>query len=268
MELFISWSGNRSKHIATALHRWLPQIHDRIKPWLSSRDIGPGVRFSPEISASLERCQFGIVCLTLENKSKEWINFEAGAISKLQSSSRLFTYLFELDNADVKGPLGLFQHVAVGETGTRSIVTAINQAMPTDDRINPEIVEARFQKFWPDLQAELNSVPEPDEPVPDKRSTEDKISEMFEMIRGLAASASRVAIAPYRTFTTLRPSDGSPGSSGAPVWLGGTFTEVPWANVANNEHLHPMTKDEVERRLAEVEAQRNAKPPSTDQNSG
>ena len=39
MDVFISWSGERSRAAAEALRGWLPKIINAIKPWLSSADI-------------------------------------------------------------------------------------------------------------------------------------------------------------------------------------------------------------------------------------
>jgi hypothetical protein len=53
--VFISWSGPRSKWIAEFLHSQLPKIIQAARPWMSEENIDKGARglnpdFSPEVS--------------------------------------------------------------------------------------------------------------------------------------------------------------------------------------------------------------------------
>jgi hypothetical protein len=92
--VFISWSGDRSKWIAEALREWLPLVVQAAKPWMSSKDIDKGARGLQEISEKLERAKIGIVCLTPENLNVPWVLFEAGALSKtIDDETRLCTLL-------------------------------------------------------------------------------------------------------------------------------------------------------------------------------
>ena len=80
--VFISWSGERSKHVALGLRDWLPAILQTAKPWMSESDIDKGARGVEEIGKALSDIEIGIVCLTPENLDSRWILFEAGALSK------------------------------------------------------------------------------------------------------------------------------------------------------------------------------------------
>jgi TIR domain len=76
MKVFISWSGEKSRKVAAALHAWLPYIIQAVKPIMSSRDISKGDRWSDVLARELEDTQFGIVCLTPSNIKASWLNFE------------------------------------------------------------------------------------------------------------------------------------------------------------------------------------------------
>jgi hypothetical protein len=42
MNVFISWSGERSKKVAELLDNWLQCVLQSVKPWMSSRGIDRG----------------------------------------------------------------------------------------------------------------------------------------------------------------------------------------------------------------------------------
>ena len=55
MRIVISWSGNKSRKVAQELRKWLPLMFETVDVWVSSKDIGAGKRWSPELaSASTE----------------------------------------------------------------------------------------------------------------------------------------------------------------------------------------------------------------------
>jgi len=93
VNIFISWSGARSKSLAILLHDWLRAVVQRASPWMSDRDIEAGQRWNEQISLRLKDTSFGIVCLTSENLNAPWILFEAGAIAKSVDSARVVPVL-------------------------------------------------------------------------------------------------------------------------------------------------------------------------------
>jgi hypothetical protein len=48
MKIFISWSGNKSKNVATYLKSWIEQIIQAADPWISV-DIDKGKKWNGEI---------------------------------------------------------------------------------------------------------------------------------------------------------------------------------------------------------------------------
>lgn len=182
--IFISWSGNRSKHAALALREWLPQLLEAATPWMSDVDIEKGSRGDEEISKALSDIKVGIVCLTPENLESLWLHYEAGALSKtINDKTRLCTYLLGgLQPQDIKPPLGRFQHTKPEKEDTRKLLLTINRAINEVPR--PEaMLNKAFDKFWSDLDLALTKLPKPDSDVKVNRSLEDMVAEILDLTR-------------------------------------------------------------------------------------
>ncbi len=182
--IFISWSGPRSKHVARALNEWLPTVLQSARPWFSKLSIEKGSRPLAEISAALESIEVGISCLTPENLTSPWILYEAGALSKrIGQKSRLCTYLLGgLGPEGVAPPLGMFQHTRADKDETKQMLSSINAAI-SEDPVPEPALDKLFERMWPDLEKEIKAMPAPEETVPGKRPVEDMVAEMLDMMR-------------------------------------------------------------------------------------
>ena len=142
MDVFISWSGERSGKVAEALHNWLPSVIQSVSPFMSASGIEKGSRWSSEIANRLEKSQFGLICLTPENLEAPWLLFEAGALSKSIGNSRVVPYLYEVSIAQLQGPLTQFQAALAEKEPTRDTIRSINTAL------GDEGLEASTQSTW------------------------------------------------------------------------------------------------------------------------
>jgi hypothetical protein len=68
------------------LSDFLKRVIQATEPWLS-KDITAGARWRNDLAAALATTKFGIVCVTRENQSVPWVNFEAGALAKTVSDA-------------------------------------------------------------------------------------------------------------------------------------------------------------------------------------
>ncbi len=86
MQIFVSWSGTPAQVLADFLQTWLRQVIQELDPFMSTKSIEKGARWSPEISRRLSETNHAIVCVTSKNQDAPWLNFEAGALAKATDS--------------------------------------------------------------------------------------------------------------------------------------------------------------------------------------
>src|ERR1017187_4337726 len=159
LSIFLTWSGDTSEAVAKALHDWLPSVLQFVEPWISISDIEKGSKWRQDLSGQLARANFGIVCLTPDNLNSPWLLFEAGALSK-STDARVWTYLYKLADTEVKDPLSQFQHTLANKEDTKKLVSSINQ-LSGEHLLQEGRLNSSFEKWWPDLETCLESIPPP-----------------------------------------------------------------------------------------------------------
>jgi len=186
LQVFISWSGDRSRQVAEHLQVFIKSVMYSSKPWVSSKDIDAGSRWNNDILKALGEARFGILCLTPENLKSEWLHFEAGAIAKqLQNSERICPYRFTGVNvSDIGTPLSLFNAVAADRTGTHKMFTAINKALHVP--VEQDTFERGFNAFWPEYEGALSKVADAKVPIPKPKTDPNQaLEEILETVRNI-----------------------------------------------------------------------------------
>jgi hypothetical protein len=153
-KVFISWSGELSKKLAEEIRVWLPGVLQFVKPYFTPNDIEKGTRWSTEISSELESSNAGIICLTKDNINKPWILFEAGALSKNFGKANVCTILFNLDNADITGPLTSFQATKFDKTDFKKLLTTINNT-GGESKLESAVLNDVFEMWRPKLESKI-----------------------------------------------------------------------------------------------------------------
>ncbi len=185
MNIFISWSGERSKAVAIFLADWLRCTIQATRPWVSSRNLERGSLWFNVIYEKLSECSVGVVCLTPENQSKPWILFESGALAKGIISNKLFTFLIDLQPNDVIEPLNQFNHTMPTGGGIMALLETINSGLM--DPLPASTLQSVFDTYWPRFEDGykkiLDSNPVEDRaPLPDR---DDLVRELLGSIRTL-----------------------------------------------------------------------------------
>lgn len=193
-KVFISWSGDLSRKLGEALREWLPAALQYVRPYFTPEDIEKGTKWNTEITKELESSNVGIICLTPDNTEKPWILFEAGALSKSIDSARVCTLLFNIDSAEVKGPLTGFQATRfVADDFKRLIVTINNTA--GDAKLEPGVLDDVFDMWWPRLEERVKQVigSHDKKSEKDRRTDRDILEEILELARLNSTKGNRMA---------------------------------------------------------------------------
>jgi TIR domain len=193
MKVFISWSGTTSRAVALALRDWLPSVLQVVEPFVSSEDVEKGARWDREIGQELENASFGILCITPDNVERPWLNFEAGALSKSMTASRVSPFLMGLRPADLVGPLTQFQATLPQVEDVGRLVKSINATAdrPIDE---PRLLEA-VAMWWPRLEKSLQAALKVDPIQRDpQRDIQEMVEELLEINRAVQKQIIREEI--------------------------------------------------------------------------
>ncbi len=188
MNVFLSWSGPKSKQVAEALRNWLPGVLQAVRPYFSDEDLEPGKQWTPALAAQLESTDVGLICMTSENLDAPWLMFETGALAKRLDTARVIPLLLDVDVSDIRGPLAQFQLVKFEEKKFRDVMDVINTSLG-EKALPTQVLDGVFKKWWPDLLEQINAIraQASQSPKPQKRSTESILEEILALVRGLGS---------------------------------------------------------------------------------
>lgn len=186
MKIFVSWSGELSKKVAEKLKKWLPCILQSVEVFYSPEDIEKGENWDAKIAKELSDCHYGIICLSSENTSAPWINFEAGAIAKTLDS-RVAALMINIKPSDIQGPLKRYQATKLDQNDMHHLLSDINNS--TDNPLSVEVFDTMFNAVWGNMYNEIKESIE--EYIPENRGEKkdlksesgDAIEEILQLVR-------------------------------------------------------------------------------------
>jgi hypothetical protein len=135
----------------------------------------------------------GIICLTQENKTRPWILFEAGALAKGLSTSRVCTLLVDLEPKDIEDPLAQFNHTFPTRESIFGLVKTLNNAL-TSNALDNRILEQVFDTYWSQFERKFDRILTTTEAQPPSkpRTKEDVLGEILENTRMLNSRIRRL----------------------------------------------------------------------------
>jgi hypothetical protein len=122
---------------------------------MSTDDIAKGRSWSEELTKSLKMHRAGIICVTPENHTSAWLNFEAGALSRSLSASKVIPFLLGLSHRELDGPLAQFQSATLEIDDFFSVLCSLNEK--SDDHIAENVLRDRLEKCWPEFRTKISA---------------------------------------------------------------------------------------------------------------
>jgi hypothetical protein len=210
MKVFISWSGNDSRQVAQLLSNWIPNVLQGVETWVSYADIEKGKLWMTDIGDALKGTFFGILCLTRSNIDAPWILFEAGALSKGLTKSRVCPVLIGLTCKELKLPLSNFNATMPDRDDMLILIKTIN-AQVGEKKLSEKRVEEAFDKWWNDFKNEFDKIVngfKSSKAVP-YRSVDEMVVEILELARSIQANVQQergsFSPNPSRTWNGFSP---------------------------------------------------------------
>jgi TIR domain len=183
MRIFISWSGDRSRALATALKDWLPTVLQYVKPWMSSSDINSGERWSNAIATQLQETNFGILCVTKENLVAPWLLFEAGALAKSMQEGRVIPLRLDVEPSEITGPLGQFHSEKADDEGVKKLLISLNSSWTTP--VADDVLQNVFDPMWAVLQKKIEDIPASEASHKKSRSQAEVLEDLVSNVRNM-----------------------------------------------------------------------------------
>lgn len=189
MKVFVSWSGEKSRLVASAFKDWLPDLVQSVDVFMSLHDIEAGSRWGNELGVQLNDCNFGIICITPDNISAPWLLYEAGSLGKSIDQSRVIPFRIGIAAADVPFPLAQFQNVNADKDGTLKLLQSINTV--NSQKLESGRLYRLFDKLWPDFERKISEAERNAGTEPLKRSERELLEEILQITRSIDRDLKR-----------------------------------------------------------------------------
>jgi hypothetical protein len=219
MKVFISWSGDHSRKVAELLKSWLEDVLQGVEAWMSKEDISKGEIWFSGLSDTLAKTDFGILCLTAKNSTAPWILFEAGALSKGLSKSRVCPLLIDFGASSLTPPLSQFNAALPTRDEMLKLVQAINR-QGEQPLLTPEKLSKAFNRWWDEFESKFAAISkqQAEQPTPPQRSTDDMVVEILETVRALQKAGQQASILRRGTLADLALPEWTTGTEEKPVF--------------------------------------------------
>lgn len=196
MKVFISWSLPLSELVAKEFSNFLELVIQACDDNFLSGDQLKGGPWFETITKALGDCDIGVVFVTPENMSKEWLNFEAGALLNQFDRRLVCPVVVDMKKTDLKGPMSNLQITDLSDrSDVLRLFTTINTAKG-DPLVKPSVLTRTFEREWDHflerVSKERDRVGSVAQEQDAERTDDDKLDELLERVRDSQALVSRL----------------------------------------------------------------------------
>jgi len=195
MKVFLSWSKDLSRAVATSFADWLPGIIQECSDPFISTETTKGDPWFATITDEMKLAKVGIVFITQENANEPWVNFESGALFANFGKQRLCPVLVGIKKSDYAGPLKNLQLTELeSKPDTLDLLRAINKSCerPLTDDVLVRGFELQWDQLLDAISTAVNAAP--NVPTVTKRSTDEKVDELLELVREIASESDLLGL--------------------------------------------------------------------------
>ena len=169
---------------------------------MSTEAISAGDRWNDVITDALDDIDFGLLFVTEENKEKPWLLFEAGALAKNVSRSKVIPIIIDASELELsRSPLFAFQHVGMTKDGVSRVMRSIYKSLERPI-ISNSVLTTCIDKWWPELDDAYKKLEKPKPAKAKKKLTEDERLDRIETsLSDVLNTVSRTIIKQPRSST-------------------------------------------------------------------
>lgn len=153
MDIFISWSGDRSKRIAEALRDWFIKACAGSRPFVSE-DIAKGDIWWNALQDALGRGGLAILVLTSESQHSTWVHFEAGSFFGKAGQNRVCPLLMDPAMTNLGGPLAKLQSTVWTQKDFSRLFDLVHEGCGGNIHARKDV----YDKWWPEIAANVSAI--------------------------------------------------------------------------------------------------------------
>jgi hypothetical protein len=167
-EIFLSWSGNTGKKIATELRKLLPSILHIPSPFVSDIDIHAGRAWREMLDSQLRETNYVMFIFTPENIATPslWMAYEAGAaMSNRNREILVLTLAFNVPATSVPNYLGEIHSSSFKEEDWKKLLEDLRKKIKKKSQETGTKIEyydnfddISFPQFWSDFEVRINRI--------------------------------------------------------------------------------------------------------------
>jgi hypothetical protein len=161
VRIFLGWSGSSSKRLAQALAENLHVVVPTAEPYFSE-DVPAGPIWPAQLADGLKQADYGILCLTADNKESPWLNFEAGALWR--ADKKVCVLRLGVTRRQLRSPISMFVDKAYAQKAVRSICSEIAGLAQSRQGF-----QAKFRAAWTQINTAVGLQHRKGSPRPRKK---------------------------------------------------------------------------------------------------
>lgn len=159
MKVFLNWSGEESRRIASLLRDWLPEVINALEPWLAADSFGRENRWLEVNAGPFSEAGMIVACVTTANAGEDWKSLDPSKfeLSIAESAPLLVLLLVAgVDAASLRNVPDGASVIRLDRSGLKLLAEKLNSL--ADQPTDYDVLGRRFEGLWPRLEQCLPTI--------------------------------------------------------------------------------------------------------------